>query len=49
MSKIKQQNYKRFTQANLMFRVDEMRFLVQHESYECKCRFDKNMFYSKQN
>ena len=32
----------------LMSEVNEMRFLVQHESCECKCRLNENVCNSKQ-
>ena len=33
---------------NLMSLVNETRFLVQHESWECKCELNENMSNSKQ-
>ena len=33
---------------NLMLWVNETRFLVQHESCECKCRINKDVCISKQ-
>ena len=36
-------------QINLMLMVNKLRFLVQHELHECKCRFNQNVCYSKQN
>ena len=31
-----------------MSKVDETRFIVQHESYECKCRLNGNVYNLKQ-
>ena len=44
-SKVKNLNVKIF---NLILEKNETRFLVQHESCECKCRLDENVSNSKQ-
>ena len=33
---------------NIMSRVNEIRFLVQHESFRCNSRLNANVFNSKQ-
>ena len=43
-NKVKNMNIKVF---NLMSGVNETRFLVQHESCECKCGLDESVCYSK--
>ena len=43
--KVKNMNPKVFS---FMSRVNETRFLVQHKSYECKCRLNESACNSKQ-
>ena len=45
-NKVKNMNVKVF---NLMSGVSETRFLVQHESCECKCGLNESVCNSKQN
>ena len=44
-NKIKNMNVKVF---NLMSGVNETRFLVEHESFECKCELNESVCNSKQ-
>ena len=43
-NKVKNMNLKVF---NLVSRVNETRYLVQYDSYECKCRLNESVCNSK--